>query len=97
MALQGGFSANTSAPRDGSVSDAVAQFDPIIKRLDETRAQLEQTLSRVFGPHPTAVPESQIDEAPPPSLIGQINKRAQILSRLVEHANELARRLDAVL
>lgn len=91
-----GGAAATQPAREASLSDAVAQFDPTLKRLEEQRDHLLQILGRVVGPHPTGVNETGV-EAPPPSMIAQVNIRGRILARLVDEISEVVRRLDAVL
>lgn len=95
--LRGASIGQASTAREASMSQAIEQFDPIIKQFEETRQGLENLLSRVFGPHPTAVEDRSPTQAPPASMIGGLNVRARILERLSSDLGELARRLDQVL
>lgn len=79
-----------------TVTSAIEQFDPVIKRAMEYASRLEGLCGRIAGPSPTGNGESSADQIPV-SLIISINvRRNQLVDQLnrIENAvNTLERAL----
>jgi hypothetical protein len=90
MALQTGQTANTI--REASMTDAIEDFDPVIKRAADYAARLQKISDRLLGPQPTGA--AQGGDAPiPHSLIHSLNQRR---SSLVECLDDMERSLNTI-
>jgi hypothetical protein len=82
--------------REGSLPQAIEQFDPIIKKLIEQRIALGGMVDRLVGPHPTPV-ESEAPNEQPAGRVATLNLAARLMVAELERIDGLLRQLDATL
>lgn len=82
--------ANTSLKQTApTITSAIEEFDPLIKRAQEYASRLEGLCGRIAGPSPTGNGESSADQIPV-SMIVSINvRRNQLVDQLSRIENAI--------
>ncbi len=72
MVLSSGQAPNTI--REATLTNAIEDLDPVIKRAMDYATRLQKIRDRLFGPSPTGVAQAN-DASIPHSLIHSLNSR----------------------
>jgi len=82
--------------REASLTAAISDFDPLLKRTDELAERAQKLSDRLFGPQPSPI-EDDAEKTPAASLIESINRRRYELSRCLDRLDHAIETMERVL
>lgn len=86
-----------NAVREASLTGAIEDFDPVIKRAADYAERLEVICAKLFGPGPAELAKPTGDGSIPGSLIQQVNQRRSWIGEQLDRIERSVNTIERVL